>query len=175
MISNLLKKKATDIKLVVLDVDGVLSDGKLYFSANGDELKSFNIMDGLGIKMLMRNGITVAIITGRTSPLTERRARDLGIPHLIQGREDKLVALSELCQQLGISLENTAYMGDDLPDLSAIRAVNLGVCVPNGNAFVQKHADWVTTREGGYGAVRELTDLILSAQGLLEGIHESYL
>ncbi len=175
MISNILKNKATDISLVALDVDGVLSDGKLYFSAKGDELKAFNILDGHGIKLLMQNGVDVAIITGRSSPLTEKRAGDLGIKHLLQGREDKLVALQELCQQLNLSLDETAYMGDDLPDLAAIRAVKLGVSVPNGHPFVQKHAHWVTSREGGTGAVRELADLILDAKGLLDAIHERYL
>lgn len=168
-------KIAANLKLLALDVDGVLSDGKLYFSAQGDELKAFNILDGHGIKMLQRNGVIVAIITGRVSPLTARRARDLGIEHLLQGREDKLVALRELCGELGIELEHTAYMGDDLPDLGAIRHCGFGITVPNGHPFVQEHADWQTQTAGGSGAVREICDLILQAKGLLDAEHQQYL
>ncbi len=175
MISRSLYKKARQIKLAAFDVDGVLTDGKLYFSAKGDEMKAFNILDGLGIKMLMNNGIDVALITGRQSPLTEKRAIDLGIKHLIQGREDKLVALKELIGQLAIDLRQAAYIGDDLPDLPAIRAAALGITVANGHPFVKQHADWCTNTSGGTGVAREVADLILDAQDRLTGIHESYL
>lgn len=160
--------KAARIRLIALDVDGIMSDGKLYFSANGDELKGFNILDGLGLKQLMAAGITVAVITGRRSPLTEKRMSDLGIPHLMQGREDKRVALQELVSTLDVGPDEIAYMGDDLPDLPALRFAGLGITVPNGYWLVRQHADYCTTMAGGSGAVREACDLILTAQNELE-------
>ncbi len=169
------ESKAKNIKLLVLDVDGVLTDGKLFFSAQGNELKAFSILDGLGIKMLKNSGVDIGIITGRTSPLVARRVRDLGIEHLLQGREDKLVALRELTSELNISLGETAYMGDDLPDLSAIRSVELGITVPNAHDFVLKHADHCTIKAGGDGAVREICDFIMKTQGTLEAALNKYL
>lgn len=168
-------EKARHVRLLALDVDGVMSDGKLLFSAQGDELKAFNILDGLGIKQLMAADIQVAIITGRNSPLTARRASDLGITHLMQGRDDKRVALQELAGQLGLEPGTIAYQGDDLQDLSAIQYAGLGVTVPNGHWFVRQHADYCTRTAGGQGAVRELTDLILHAQGKLKATLECYL
>lgn len=150
-----LLEKAAAIRLLALDVDGIMTDGKLYFSANGDELKGFNILDGLGIKQVMTAGIEVAVITGRRSPLTAKRMNDLGIPHLMQGREDKKVALAELASQLGLSPQQIAYMGDDLPDLPAIRYAGLGITVPNGYWLVRQQADICTTAPGGSGAVRK--------------------
>ncbi|MDX5298609.1 MAG: HAD hydrolase family protein, partial [Gammaproteobacteria bacterium] len=114
-------------------------------------------------------------ITGRSSPLTARRARDLGIAHLQQGREDKLVALRELLETLNLTLEDTAYVGDDLPDLSAICHAGLGITVPNGHPLVLRHARWCTTKAGGDGAVRQVCDLILHAQGLLESTYQRFL
>ncbi|MFT5716705.1 MAG: 3-deoxy-D-manno-octulosonate 8-phosphate phosphatase (KDO 8-P phosphatase) [Oleiphilaceae bacterium] len=168
-------EKAKKIQLLVLDVDGVMTDGKVYFSAQGDELKAFSILDGQGIKTLLKNNIQVAIITGRTSPLTARRARDLGIDFILQGREDKKIALQELSDELNIVFDNIAYVGDDLPDLSAIISSGLGVTVPNGHFFVKQHADYCTNLAGGQGAVREVCDLILDAQALLESTHKAYL
>lgn len=170
-----LLRKAEQIKLVALDVDGIMSDGKLYFSANGDELKAFNILDGLGLKQIMAAGITVAVITGRSSPLTQKRMTDLGIPHLMQGREDKKAALQELVSTLGIQPEAIAYMGDDLPDLPAIRYAGLGATVPNGYWLVKNHADYCTKVSGGSGAVRELCDLLLTAGDHLEATLTPYL
>ncbi|WP_296934755.1 HAD family hydrolase [uncultured Marinobacter sp.] len=167
--------KAARIRLIALDVDGIMSDGKLYFSANGDELKAFNILDGLGLKQLMAAGITVAVITGRRSPLTEKRMRDLGIPHLMQGREDKKVALQELVGTMDISPDAIAYMGDDLPDLPALRFAGLGITVPNGYWLVQQHADYCTQARGGEGAVREACDLLLTAHGKLDSALAPYL
>lgn len=172
--SAILEKAAT-IQLLVLDVDGAMTNGQVFFSAQGDELKAFNILDGQGIKILQRQGIEVAIITGRTSPLTARRASDLGIRHLQQGREDKLVALRELCGQLELSLDQVAYLGDDLPDLSAIRAVGLGITVPNAYWLVLKHASCCTRARGGEGAVREVADLLLMARGQLDSLMQTYL
>lgn len=167
--------KARRIRLVALDVDGIMSDGRLYFSATGDELKAFNILDGLGLKQLMAAGITVAVITGRRSPLTEKRMRDLGIPHLMQGREDKKIALQELVSTMAISAEAIAYMGDDLPDLPAIRFAGLGITVPGGYWLVRQHADYCTRAHGGEGAVREACDLLLTAQGQLDKTLAPYL
>lgn len=168
-------EKATRIRLLALDVDGVLTDGRLLFGNSGEEIKAFHILDGLGIKLLQRSGIEVAIITGRRSDLVARRAAELGLEHLVQGREDKLQALEALCAGLGICLEETAYMGDDLPDLAALRRAGLGISVPNGHPFVVRHADWCTERSGGSGAVREACDLILLAQGRLQAIQDAYL
>lgn len=170
-----IKDKAKKIQLLALDVDGVMTDGSIYFSAQGDELKAFSILDGLGIKTLLNNNIQVAIITGRTSPLTARRARDLGINLILQGREDKKVALQELSDELNITFDKVAYVGDDLPDLSAIISSGLGITVPNGHYFVKEHANYCTKSSGGQGAVREVCDLILDAQGLLENTHKTYL
>jgi len=157
-------KKAAGIRLLALDVDGVLTDGRLYFAENGEELKTFDTQDGHGIKMLQAAGITCAIITGRTTNLVERRAKNLGIAHLLQGREDKLVALRELTAQLGIALEHVAYVGDDWPDLPAILASGLGVAVANAHSELHRHADYITRHDGGRAAVREVCDLLLKAQ-----------
>lgn len=162
-----LLERAAAIRLLALDVDGVMTDGSLLFTATGDEIKAFNILDGLGLKQLMSAGVEVAVITGRTSPLTERRMSNLGITTLLQGREDKLVALQELADERGLSAAELGYIGDDLPDLAAIRFAGLGVTVPNGYWLVQKHAHYCTRAPGGNGAVRELTDLILTARGEL--------
>lgn len=166
--------KASQIRLLALDVDGVLTDGRLYFSAQGDELKAFHSLDGHGIKQLKKAGIEVAIITGRTSPLTARRAGDLGITLLQQGREDKAEALTELLAELDLPPEAAAYMGDDLPDLGAIQMAGLGASVPNGHWYVREHADYCTELNGGEGAVRELCDLILQAQNRLADMHLRY-
>ena len=161
-------QKAAGIRLLALDVDGIMTDGKLFFSANGDELKGFNILDGLGLKQVMAAGITVAVITGRSSPLTQKRMSDLGIPHLMQGREDKKVALQELVDTLGVAANEIAYMGDDLPDLPAIRFAGLSITVPNGYWLVREQADVCTSLPGGSGAVREACDLLLTACGQLD-------
>ena len=151
-----------DIRLLVIDVDGVMTDGKITYTSDGQELKSFNIKDGLGIKRAQASGIETAIITGRTSPMVERRARELGIAHLVQGREDKLSALSDLVDQMNLSLDQVAYIGDDLPDLTAIESVKLGACPADAAIEVKSKANWVSTREGGDGCVRELCDLLVS-------------
>lgn len=149
------------IKLLVMDVDGVMTDGKVTYSSDGNELKSFNIKDGVGIKRVQQAGIQTAIITGRVSPMVERRATELGINHLVQGREDKLTALRELLGTLQIELKNVAYMGDDLPDVDAIVSCGLGACPANAARDVLSKADWIASRNGGEGCVRELCDHIL--------------
>ncbi len=170
-----LNQRLASTRLLALDVDGVMTSGAVFFTAKGDEIKAFNILDGQGIKSLLVSGIEVAVITGRRSPLTEKRAQDLGIKHIMQGREDKKTALLELCDQLNIPLSEIAYIGDDLPDLSAIRCVNVGFTVPNAHPFIIKHADYCTTLKGGDGAVREVCDMILCAKGLLDAYYNAYL
>ena len=152
----------TGIRLLVMDVDGVMTDGKIIYTSDGQEIKSFNIKDGLGIKRAQASGIETAIITGRTSPMVERRALELGIAHLVQGREDKLAALSDLLDQTNLSLDQVAYIGDDLPDLTAIESVKLGACPADAADEVKSRANWVSTRAGGDGCVRELCDLLVS-------------
>ena len=168
-------KAASALRLLALDVDGVLTDGHIIYGNDGEELKAFNIRDGLGIKLLQRGGLQVAIITGRNSAIVSRRAAELGIELVVQGREDKLVALRELCDNLGLPLTACAYMGDDLPDLAAIRAAGMGLTVSDAAAPVLDAADWVSARPGGAGAVREACEMILAARGdlarLLAGYH----
>lgn len=175
-----LQERARHIKLLMLDVDGVLTDGKLYFSNNGDELKSFCTLDGHGIKLLQNSGVRVGIITGRKSELVAKRARDLGITVLIQGREDKWAALNELLDTPDLfehkpTPETIAFMGDDWPDLAVMSRVGLALTVPNAHANVAEHAHWQSQRRGGEGAVREACDMIMHAQGTFEAALAHYL
>ncbi|MGH1461057.1 MAG: KdsC family phosphatase [Neptuniibacter sp.] len=170
-----LKEKLQHITLAVFDVDGILTSGQLLFLPNGQEVKQFNTLDGLGIKLLMDTGIETAIITGRSSPQVTQRSRSLGINYLKQGREDKLTALNEIWETTKHCAETTAYIGDDLPDLSAIRHCAFGATVPNAHTIVKDHADWCSERKGGEGAAREFCDTILSAQGTLNSLLEKYL
>ncbi|WP_426416089.1 3-deoxy-manno-octulosonate-8-phosphatase KdsC [Aestuariirhabdus sp. LZHN29] len=170
-----LTARAQRIRLAVFDVDGVLTNGQLLFSENGEELKAFSTLDGQGIKMLQQAGIETAIITGRRSQLVARRATNLGITHVYQGREDKLVALQELLPTLGLTLDEVAYLGDDLPDLAVIRQVGLGAAVANAHFFVKQHACAVTETNGGNGAAREFCDALLAAQGKLQDALDRYL
>ena len=165
---------AKKIKLLLLDVDGVLTNGHLYYGNNGEELKAFDIQDGLGIKLLQRADVQVGIITGRVSQLLQRRADELGISPVVQGREDKLTALGELLEKMDLQMDEIAFMGDDLPDLAVINRVGLGMTVANGNAAVAANALWQTSRCGGNGAVREAAEMILAAQGKLDAILASY-
>jgi 3-deoxy-D-manno-octulosonate 8-phosphate phosphatase (KDO 8-P phosphatase) len=165
---KLVIEAAKQIKLLLVDVDGVLTDGRLYYGNNGEELKAFDIQDGLGIKLLQRGGVQVGIITGRVSTLLQRRADELGMQPVVQGREDKLTALNELLQNIQIEMHEIAFIGDDLPDLAVINRVGLGITVANGNAAVAAKAKWQTSRCGGNGAVREAAEMILAAQGKLD-------
>jgi 3-deoxy-D-manno-octulosonate 8-phosphate phosphatase (KDO 8-P phosphatase) len=167
-------KAAQKIKLLLLDVDGVLTDGRLYYGNSGEELKAFDIQDGLGIKLLQRGGIKVGIITGRTSSLLKRRAQELDIQPLIQGREDKLTALNELLEDMDITLEEIAFVGDDLPDLAVLRRVGLGITPANGNHILASQALWQTKKSGGNGAVREVAELILTVQDKMEALLATY-
>lgn len=169
------RQKALSIKLLALDVDGVLTDGKVWYrSAQEPEIKGFNIKDGLGIKLAQRAGIEVAIITGRESQAVSQRARELGIQLLLQGREDKAIALEELLEQRHLSASQVAYMGDDWPDLAAIRKAGLGACPSDAVDAVREISDWISPQAGGNGAVRSLCDLLLDAQCKWQEIAEAY-
>ncbi|SHL13033.1 3-deoxy-D-manno-octulosonate 8-phosphate phosphatase (KDO 8-P phosphatase) [Pseudomonas punonensis] len=172
---NDLLQRTRSIKLAIFDVDGVLTDGKLYFLVDGSEFKTFNTLDGQGIKMLINSGVRTAIISGRKTPVVERRAQNLGIQHLYQGREDKLDVLDELLAELGLTYEQVAYLGDDLPDLPVIRRVGLGMAVASANDFVREHAHGVTQARGGEGAAREFCELIMRGQGTLDAAQSAYL
>jgi len=152
------------LKLVVLDIDGVLTDGRLYYGPQGESLKVFNVRDGYGIKALQRDGIDVAVITGRDSEMSVARMRDLGVLHLVQGREDKGVALDELLAKLDVSPDDTAYMGDDVVDIPAMQRVALALTVQDAHPDVIPVAHWRSRQPGGRGAVREACDLLLSAR-----------
>lgn len=170
-----LLERARNIRLAIFDVDGVLTDGRLYFMPDGTEFKSFNTLDGHGIKLLIASGVQTAIISGRNSPLVERRAANLGIQHLIQGREDKLTALAELRALVPVEMEQIAFLGDDLPDLPVMRRVGLGMAVATADSFVRQHAHGVTTNPGGAGAAREFCEIIMRAQGTLDSAQAAYL
>jgi 3-deoxy-D-manno-octulosonate 8-phosphate phosphatase (KDO 8-P phosphatase) len=147
-----------------LDVDGVMTDGGLYYDATGESMKRFNVLDGAGIKHLLRAGIGVGLISGRSHPAVVARARELGMSPVIIGREDKLEAFEEWRRESQLPARACAHMGDDLPDLPLMGAVGVSFSVPNAMASVQSAADWVTARAGGHGAVREVADLLLSAR-----------
>lgn len=167
--------KAKLIRLLICDVDGVLSDGKVYLTNHGDEVKSFNIQDGLGIKLLQRNHIDVAIITGRQSTIVEKRADELGISYLFQGQKNKQTAFDNILNQLKLEKDQVAHIGDDLPDLPLIKQSGLGISVADAYHFVRQQSDWVTATNGGQGAVREVSDLLLFAQDKLSTTLNNYL
>lgn len=170
-----LRERAARIKLFLLDVDGVLTDGKLYFTNSGEEMKAFNTLDGHGIKLLQKTGVKVGIITGRTSDLVARRARDLGIGILIQGREDKWDALQDILREHPVQLDEIAFMGDDWPDLATMTRVGLALTVANAHASVAARAHWQSRERGGEGAVRSACDLLMQAQGTFEAALDNYL
>ena len=167
--------KAKHIRLAVFDVDGVLTDGALYCSDSGEELKAFNVRDGQGMKMLQASGVRLALITSRKSRCVELRAQGLGIDLVYQGTADKHATFRELLARLELDAAAAAYMGDDVVDLPILRHCGLAVAVPDAPAAVRHHAHYVTRERGGHGAVRELCELILHAQGALEAQHAPYL
>lgn len=156
--------RARDVKLLVLDVDGVLTAGELFLSDSGEEIKAFSTLDGQGVKLLQNSGVQVGIISGRKSTLVARRAENLGITLLFQGREDKLNALNEMCSNTGVPPGAIAYVGDDLPDIKVMNTVRLSFAVDNAHISVKKTAHAQTQKSGGHGAVREVCDFILQAQ-----------
>lgn len=167
--------RAKKVKLLLLDVDGVLTDGKLYFSDSGNEMKAFNILDGHGIKMLQDTGVQVGIVTGRKSDLVARRAMDLGIDIVVQGSEDKRASAEEIRAKHSLSWEQVAFMGDDYPDLGVMCRSGLALTVNNAHRAVAARAHWQSKKNGGDGAVREACDMILQAQGAYEAALEKYL
>ncbi len=168
------REKAAQVKLVIFDVDGVLTDGGLYLGDDGLEYKTFYSKDGLGMKMLQRSGIEIGIITARTSRLVSIRMESLGIEHLYQGREEKLPAFIELKQKLGLDAAQIAYVGDDVVDMPIMRRVGLSIAVQDSHPEVLRIADWQTAAPGGRGAAREVCDLLMEAQGTLEKALERY-
>lgn len=167
--------RARRVKLAIFDVDGILTDGSLFLSSTGEAFKSFNIQDGLGLKMLGASGVTLAVITGRKSAAAVRRAKETGITHVFQGVEDKLTVFARLLRKLKLTEEETAYMGDDLPDLPVLRRCGLALSVPDAVELVRKQAHYITVRHGGHGAVREACELIMRAQGTWDAQLGSYL
>lgn len=163
------------IRLFAFDVDGVMTDGGLYYTDSGEEFKRFNSLDGHGIKMLKASGVEVAIITGRTSNCVTARAKNLGIQHVYQGIENKLEAMVDLLDKLQLKRDDAAYMGDDVVDLCVMRQVGLSVSVPDSPQIVRENSAYVTQRRGGHGAVREACELIMSAQGTLDAQLAPYL
>lgn len=157
-------ERASRLRLMVFDVDGVFTDGSLYFTAEGDTMKSFNSLDGHGVKMLQSVGVQTAIITGRQSGIVAARAKELGITHLYQGVADKTVALAELLEKTGIPAGDCGYMGDDWPDLAVMRRCGFAAAPANAHPDVIQRVHWVAQSRGGHGAVREVCDAILRAQ-----------
>ncbi|OEF04262.1 3-deoxy-manno-octulosonate-8-phosphatase KdsC [Vibrio genomosp. F10] len=159
---------AKEIKLLICDVDGVFSDGRIYMSNNGEELKTFHTRDGYGVKSLMNAGIEVAIITGRQSQIVENRMKALGISLIYQGQDNKVKAYQDICNKLNIAPQQTGYIGDDLIDWPVMEKVGLKVCVADGHPLLARRANYVTSIKGGHGAVREVCDLILQARDELD-------
>ena len=166
---NLRNEKADSIaaavRLVAFDIDGTLTDGRIIIAGNGELAKAFSVRDGLGLRLLMDAGITVAIITARESEIVARRCEELRIDHVLQGVKDKASAFASLAKTLNIPMAHTAFMGDDLPDLPALRIAGLATCVSDAETEVRAHSDWISTRAGGHGAARELAQYLLTAKG----------
>ena len=175
MIDDLLLQKAKNIKCLISDVDGVLTDGSLYFDAHGNELKMFNVQDGMGLKLLMSAGIHVAIITTATTAIIDHRMKQLGVKHYFKGCIDKRNAFETLKKELHLTNEMCAYIGDDLPDIPIIQQVAIGIAVSNALIDVKESACFVTQKEGGRGAVREVCDILLKAQEKQKMALEHYL
>jgi 3-deoxy-D-manno-octulosonate 8-phosphate phosphatase (KDO 8-P phosphatase) len=170
-----LLERAARIRLLVLDVDGVLTDGRLYFDSQGNETKAFYTQDGLGLKAVQQAGITLALVSGRASRMVTDRATALGIEHVYQGRGEKLGAYLDLLHKTGVRDDEVCFVGDDWIDLPILCRVGLAVAVPEAAGAVLEHVHWVTTRPGGFGAVRELCELLLDAQGQTEHMLKAYL
>ncbi|AHE67464.1 KdsC family phosphatase [Legionella oakridgensis] len=169
-----LLEKAKKIKCVICDVDGVLTDGRLYLDNHGNELKAFHVQDGMGLKLLMAAGIEVAVITTSQNAVIEHRMQQLGIRHYFKGQVEKQDAYQRLKASLGLNDEAFAYIGDDLPDIPIIRKVGLGIAVANAVNQVKEFAIWQTQQHGGRGAVREVCDYILNAQNKFDEALNGY-
>jgi len=167
--------RAARVRLMIFDVDGILTDGSLQYGPGGETIKSFNVLDGLGIKLLREAGVATAIVTARRSDIVAKRAEDLGIHHVHQGVHDKKSTFEGLLSHLALAPEACGFAGDDLIDLPVLTRVGFAASVPNGHAEVRARAHYVTQATGGAGAVRELCDFILRAQGLYEAALAPYL
>ncbi|WP_144630400.1 KdsC family phosphatase [Bordetella genomosp. 13] len=163
------RERAAAVRLMVFDVDGVLTDGSLYYGENGEVFKRFHALDGHGLRLLMEGGVQVALVTGRSGPIVARRAAELGIADVQQGVRDKGAALAELAQRHSVQLSETGFMGDDIIDLSAMQRAGFSASVPNAPGYVSQTAHWIASQPGGGGAVRECCDLLLAARGRLAG------
>ena len=168
-------EKAKSIRIVIFDVDGVLTDGTLYFTDSGEEIKAFNSRDGHGMKMLKASGVELAIITARESRSVKLRAENLNITLLYQGEKNKLKVFESLVTKLKLDMSSCAYVGDDLIDLPVMTRCGLSICVPSSPILVKKHAHYVTNSEGGQGAVREVCEMIMLSQGTLDAQLGKYL
>ncbi len=166
--------KARAIRLVVFDVDGVLTNGNLILGENGDEYKVFHVHDGLGLVMLREAGLKIAVISARSTPVVATRMAALGIDYVYQGQSNKQTALTELMRKLEVSSDETAFVGDDLVDLAAMSQSGLSIAVANALPLVQERADWITAKNGGQGAAREVCEMILKAQGKLAAAYQRY-
>ncbi len=163
------------LELMIFDVDGVLTDGRLHYSATGESMKVFHVLDGQGLKFLHSAGVATAIISGRSSSIVEQRASELGFDHVFQGIDDKGEALNQLLSRVGLPASVAGFMGDDWADVAAMRHVGFAATVPNAAYGVAQFAHWVSNRSGGRGAVREVCELILEAQGKLDAVLARYL
>lgn len=170
-----LEARLARVELLLLDVDGILTDGRVVLDDRGVETKFFDVTDGHGLKMLQRAGVAVGLVTGRRSRVVEHRARELGIREVHQGAKDKLRVVREILQRRDLAAERVAYAGDDVVDLPVLLQVGLAVTVPEAAAYVRERVHWVTTRPGGRGAVREICDAILWSRGLWEPAVRKYL
>ncbi|MBD3669391.1 MAG: 3-deoxy-manno-octulosonate-8-phosphatase KdsC [Gammaproteobacteria bacterium] len=170
-----IQDKARQVKLVIFDVDGVLTDGSLFIGDDGEEYKAFNSKDGHGMKMLQSTGVEIGIITGRTSNVVEHRMESLGIKYVYQGRLEKLPAFEDLCQRAGVRPEQVAYVGDDVVDLPILVRAGLAIAVNDAHDLVKQHSHWHTPHDGGRGAARDVCELIMRAQGHLDTLLQRYL
>lgn len=167
--------RAKNIKLIIFDVDGVLTDGSLFYGDDGQEYKAFNSRDGHGMKMLQETGVQIGIITGRTSEVVLHRMKNLQVQHIYQGRLEKLPAFEELIGKLGIAPEHVAYVGDDVVDLPIMIRVGLAITVPGAHDLTKQHAHWITSKPAGAGAARDICEMIMKAQGTYDALIAKYL
>jgi len=167
--------RAAQIKLVVFDVDGVLTDGSLFVGDDGQEYKAFHSRDGFGMKLLKNSGVEIGIITARTSEVVKHRMENLGIEHVYQGQLEKLPAFLQLVEKLGLSPEQTCYVGDDVVDLPVMRRAGLAIAVQDAHPLAKQHAHWQTPHGGGRGAARDVCELIMEAQNSLDDQLSQYL
>ena len=167
--------RATRVRLMLFDVDGVLTDGRLWYGPSGEALKAFGALDGHGIKLLLQSGVSVALLSGRASPAVTVRAAELGVPHVLQGIEDKLSAFGTLCAKLGVQASQTGFMGDELIDLPVLRRCGFACAPREAHELVRSHVQYVAQAPAGAGAAREVCDFLMRAQGTLDPAVARYL